>query len=78
MYAGVGGAAHVTTVDVGRAALATADANWALNGLPPQQHVAAAEDAFAFLERAARERERCGGRLVVARTRGRMFCVRAC
>ncbi|KXZ49659.1 hypothetical protein GPECTOR_20g516 [Gonium pectorale] len=58
IYAGVGGAADVTTVDVGRAALSYADANWALNGLEPSRHTAAAEDAFEFLDRAAKARER--------------------
>ncbi|PNW79253.1 hypothetical protein CHLRE_09g407900v5 [Chlamydomonas reinhardtii] len=58
VYAGVGGASHVTTVDVGKAALSFADANWALNGLEPSRHVAAAEDAFEFLERAGKAREK--------------------
>ncbi|KAG2487614.1 hypothetical protein HYH03_013753 [Edaphochlamys debaryana] len=58
VYAGVGGAAHVTTVDVGRAALSYAEANWELNGLPRGQHAAEAEDAFAFLERASKAKEK--------------------
>jgi 23S rRNA (cytosine1962-C5)-methyltransferase len=58
VYAGVGGARHVTTVDVGRAALGFATANWALNGLEPARHDAAAEDAFEFLEAASKAREK--------------------
>ncbi|EFJ44499.1 hypothetical protein VOLCADRAFT_121298 [Volvox carteri f. nagariensis] len=58
VYAGVGGARHVTTVDLGRAALSYATANWALNGLVPERHVAAAEDAFEFLEAAIKGREK--------------------
>lgn len=41
-------------MDVGKAALDFAIANWALNGLDPSAHHAAAEDAFEFLERAAK------------------------
>ncbi|PNH07406.1 Ribosomal RNA large subunit methyltransferase I [Tetrabaena socialis] len=58
VYAGVGGASHVTTVDVGRAALQYATANWKLNGLAPGDHVAAAVDAFEFLDAASRAREK--------------------
>ncbi|GLC36377.1 hypothetical protein PLESTB_000768300 [Pleodorina starrii] len=58
VYAGVGGARHVTTVDVGRAALQYATANWALNGLVPERHEAAEQDAFAFLDAAAKAREK--------------------
>ncbi|GFR40255.1 hypothetical protein Agub_g827 [Astrephomene gubernaculifera] len=58
VYAGVGGASHVTTVDVGRAALQYATANWQLNGLDPNRHEAAAVDAFEFLELAAKAREK--------------------
>jgi 23S rRNA (cytosine1962-C5)-methyltransferase len=53
VYAGVGGAARVTTVDVAAAALKAADVNWALNGLPHGRHEGVALDAFDFLERAA-------------------------
>lgn len=58
VYAGVGGAAHVTTVDIGRAALSYADANWRLNGLDPAAHVSAAVDAFEFLDGASKAREK--------------------
>jgi len=52
VYAGLAGAAAVTTVDVADAALAAADANWALNGLQPGKHEGVTMDAFEFLERA--------------------------
>lgn len=52
VYAGLAGAAAVTTVDVADAALAAADANWALNGLKSSKHEAVTMDAFEFLERA--------------------------
>jgi 23S rRNA (cytosine1962-C5)-methyltransferase len=52
VYAGLAGAAAVTTVDVADAALAAADANWALNGLKASTHEAVTMDAFEFLERA--------------------------
>ncbi|GIL70950.1 hypothetical protein Vretimale_4050 [Volvox reticuliferus] len=58
VYAGMGGARQVTTVDVGRAALSYATANWALNGLVPEHHEAVAEDAFEFLDSAAKAREK--------------------
>ena len=55
VYAGLGGASHVTTVDLARPALEMAEAHWQLNGLPAAQHVTVAADAFEFLNRAARQ-----------------------
>lgn len=52
VYAGLAGASAVTTVDVADAALAAADANWAINGLKASKHEAVTMDAFEFLERA--------------------------
>jgi 23S rRNA (cytosine1962-C5)-methyltransferase len=60
VHAALAGARHVTTVDVAAAALTDARANFALNGLDPERHAFAAEDAFAWLDRAARERRRFG------------------
>jgi len=60
VHAALAGARHVTTVDVAAAALTDARANFALNGLDPECHAFAAEDAFAWLDRAARERRRFG------------------
>ncbi|MFN8457744.1 MAG: class I SAM-dependent rRNA methyltransferase [Anaerolineae bacterium] len=57
VYAGLGGASRVTTVDIAAPALAAAQANWELNGLPPAQHETVAADAFEFLaETAASQR----------------------
>ncbi len=47
--AGLGGAAHVTTVDVAPAAVALAVEGWALNGLDPAAHRAQTADVPTFL-----------------------------
>lgn len=52
VYAGVGGAQHVTTVDLAKPAILSAKHNWALNHLPENKHEAVAADAFEFLEQA--------------------------
>jgi 23S rRNA (cytosine1962-C5)-methyltransferase len=48
--AGLGGAAHVTTVDVAEGALALAREGWARNGLDPSKHDAIAGDVPKVLE----------------------------
>ncbi len=48
--AGLGGARHVTTVDVASGALALADEGWARNGLPADAHEAIAGDVPKVLE----------------------------
>lgn len=48
--AGLGGARHVTTVDVAPGALALATEGWARNGLPPSSHEALAGDVPKVLE----------------------------
>ncbi|HEY2744137.1 MAG TPA: class I SAM-dependent rRNA methyltransferase [Polyangia bacterium] len=60
VHAALAGARRVTTVDVAAPALADARANFALNGVDPARHAFDAEDAFAWLDRAARERRRYG------------------
>lgn len=55
VYAGLGGAKFVTTVDTAQPALDAADVNWALNDLLPEQHNAVCADAFEFLESAKQE-----------------------
>jgi 23S rRNA (cytosine1962-C5)-methyltransferase len=55
--AGAAGAAAVTTVDVAGGALADAEANWALNSLPPARHEVAQADCFDFLDQAAAGRK---------------------
>jgi 23S rRNA (cytosine1962-C5)-methyltransferase len=47
--AGLGGAAHVTTVDVAPNAVALADEGWRRNGLDPSRHRAVAADVPTFL-----------------------------
>ncbi|MCB9077934.1 MAG: class I SAM-dependent rRNA methyltransferase [Anaerolineaceae bacterium] len=57
VYAGLGGAGHVTTVDLAAPALQMAGQNWAINGLPPDNHLTVAADAFEFLAQAARQKK---------------------
>jgi len=53
LHAALGGAVHVTSVDVAAPAIAGLARNLALSGLPAETHELVAEDAFAFLARAA-------------------------
>ncbi|MBI4082426.1 MAG: class I SAM-dependent rRNA methyltransferase [Candidatus Lambdaproteobacteria bacterium] len=55
IYAGLGGAAQVTTVDVSKAAIEAAGLHWKMNGLPRAGHEGVEADAFEFLEQAVRE-----------------------
>jgi 23S rRNA (cytosine1962-C5)-methyltransferase len=57
VYAGLGGADHVTTVDTAQPALAVADIHWTLNDLLSELHTSVCADAFAFLETASKDRE---------------------
>lgn len=50
VHAGVGGAAHVTTLDIAAPAIAAAEANWIGAGLDPAKHRGVAADAFEMLE----------------------------
>jgi 23S rRNA (cytosine1962-C5)-methyltransferase len=54
VYAGLGGAEHVTTVDLASPAVEAAEAHWLLNGLPHRGHEGVVADAFDYLEHAAR------------------------
>jgi 23S rRNA (cytosine1962-C5)-methyltransferase len=58
VYAAAGGARRTTTVDVAAPAIAAARRNFARNRLPVDDARFAAEDAFAFLTRAAAAGER--------------------
>jgi 23S rRNA (cytosine1962-C5)-methyltransferase len=58
VYAGLGGAVEVTTVDIAGPALQAAAGHWRLNGLPPEKHVPVQEDAFQFLAQAAQKKKR--------------------
>lgn len=52
--AGLGGAAHVTTVDIAPEAVRAAGQNWRLNELPAAQHEGVAEDVPAYLKAASK------------------------
>jgi 23S rRNA (cytosine1962-C5)-methyltransferase len=55
VYAGLGGAADVTTIDLAAPALAMAEDHWQLNKLDPVHHRTVTADAFQFLEEAAQQ-----------------------
>jgi len=57
VYAGLGGATQVTTVDVAKPAIAAANENWALNNLPQAKHSGVVADAFEFLAAARAEKK---------------------
>jgi 23S rRNA (cytosine1962-C5)-methyltransferase len=57
VYAGAGGAAHVTSVDLAKPAIEDARKNWNLNGFSEDTHEAYAEDCFQFLEKAKTNRK---------------------
>jgi len=54
VYAGLGGADHVTTVDLANPAVEMADYHWQLNELHPARHKAITADAFEFLAASAK------------------------
>jgi 23S rRNA (cytosine1962-C5)-methyltransferase len=56
--AALGGARHVTSVDVSRRPLEIARENFTLNGIDPARHAFLQRDALAFLQRARRDGER--------------------
>ena len=58
VYAGLGGASEVTTVDIAAPALKAAEEHWRLNGLPPDKHSSVKADAFEFLAEAAQKKRR--------------------
>jgi 23S rRNA (cytosine1962-C5)-methyltransferase len=55
--AGLGGADSVTTVDIARPAIAAAEKNWLLNGLPATKHRGVVSDAMRFLDEARQSSE---------------------
>ncbi len=57
VYAGLGGAKHVTTVDLAKPALEVAEYHWQLNKLPATHHQTIKADAFEFLETAAQKKK---------------------
>lgn len=50
MYAGLGGATEVTSVDIAKDAIELAIKSWTLNELPPAQHTGVSEDVNVFLK----------------------------
>lgn len=49
VYAGLGGASRVTSVDLSKAAVAAAEENWKRNGLPASSHTGLCLDVFEYL-----------------------------
>lgn len=49
IYAGLGGASKVTTVDIAPNAIKASEVNWQINLLSPEKHEALCEDAFEFV-----------------------------
>lgn len=56
VYAGLGGAKQVSTVDIAPAAIKASQVNWEINLLAPEKHDAICEDAFEFVENAQKEK----------------------
>lgn len=54
--AGLGGASHVTSVDLSKPAMAMAETHWTSNGLRPESHAGVAGDVFEFLSAASSEK----------------------
>lgn len=49
VYAGLGNARKVASLDVSKGAIESSEANWVLNGLDPQKHVGLCVDVFEYL-----------------------------
>lgn len=56
VYAGLGGATKVTTVDIAHHAIKASEVNWEINLLSSDLHEAVCEDAFLFVEKAQKEK----------------------
>jgi 23S rRNA (cytosine1962-C5)-methyltransferase len=56
VYAGLGGASEVTTVDIAKGAIEASVVNWNLNNLPPLHH-AVCDDAFKWLHEAQKKKQ---------------------
>jgi 23S rRNA (cytosine1962-C5)-methyltransferase len=57
IYAGLGGALKVTTVDIAKEAIKGAELNWEINFLSPEKHEAICVDAFEFVSLAQKEKK---------------------
>lgn len=58
VFAGLGGASLVTTVDIAPAAIAAAQLNWDINGLTPSHHQGIAADAFKWVKEEAHKKSK--------------------
>ncbi|HXH29388.1 MAG TPA: class I SAM-dependent rRNA methyltransferase [Bacteriovoracaceae bacterium] len=56
VYAGLGGASMVTTVDIAPNAIKASELNWEINMLPTEKHQAICVDAFDFVSKAQEEK----------------------
>lgn len=57
VYAGLGGASRVTTVDIAPNAIKGAETNWQINHLSPEKHDAICVDAFEFVAEAQKQKK---------------------
>ena len=57
VYAGLGGASHVATVDIAPHAIEAAKLNWEINLLHPSKHDAICMDAFEFVQEAQKNKK---------------------
>ncbi len=57
IYAGLGGASKVTTVDIAPNAIKGAEMNWQINLLPSEKHDALCVDAFEFVAEAQKKKQ---------------------
>jgi 23S rRNA (cytosine1962-C5)-methyltransferase len=57
IYAGLGGAARVTTVDIAPNAIKASEVNWQINHLSEELHDARCEDAFEFVTEAHKQKK---------------------
>ena len=57
VYAGLGGATKVTTVDIASHAIKASEINWSINGLSPERHAGICQDAFEFVKIAQNEKK---------------------
>ena len=57
VYAGLGGASQVTTVDIAPHAIKASELNWQINLLSPEKHEAICADAFAWVLEAQEQKK---------------------
>ena len=57
IYAGLGGALEVTTVDIAPAAIEASELNWKINHLSPEKHKGICADAFEWIVETQKEKK---------------------